>query len=148
MIKHIKSVGNYIVDRLDDVIDFLEVREGSITKFVKTYQEILVWLPPAIAMVFFTRWLFPQLDPTSGIDGLGQLNAMVVNLVGGIVICFSAWLTKRTYDHIFTAQELQSFYVNLFAAATPADKAVLLLARAIDLGVWAMCFYFWFQVIF
>ena len=130
-------------------ISLFERHGDRIKKVLKSYQEIIFWLPPAIGMVFFTRWAFPQLDPTSGIDGLGQLNAMIVNLVGGIIICFSAWLTKRTYDRIFTDDDIRDFDDKIVSLGySAADKKVMLAIRLLDILVWALCFYFWYRVVF
>jgi len=131
------------------IINFLKAHKDRIKALLKAYQEIIFWLPPAIGMVFLTRWLFPQLDPTSGIDGLGQLNAMIVNLVGGIIICFSAWLTKRTYDHVFAPEEIVEAHRYMIEASVSFEqKELLLYTRLVDIGVWALCFYFWYRVVF
>lgn len=123
--------------------------KDRIKQVLKTYQEIVFWLPPAIGLVFFTRWAFPQLDPTSGIDGLGQLNAMIVNTVGGIMICFCAWLTKRAYDRVFTDEDIRDFDDKIISLGySAADKKAMLAIRLLDILVWALCFYFWYQVIF
>lgn len=130
-------------------VSFFVQHKELFKRVAKNYQEIIFWLPPAIGMVFLTRWLFPQIDPTSGIDGLGQLNAMVVNTVGGIMVCFSAWITKRTYDRIFTDEDIRGFDEKIISLDySDADKKVLLAIRLVDLLVWVLCFYFWYRVIF
>lgn len=127
--------------------NFFKRHKAGIKHVIKTYQEILVWLPPAIGLVFFTRWAFPQLDPRSGIDGLGQLNAMIVNLVGGILICFSSWMTKRTYDIVFVPDELHAIYGKIREATTTGERVTAISVRVLDIGVWILCFFFWYKVI-
>ena len=113
------------------------------------YQEIVFWMPPALLLVFGTFHLFPIIDPRSGIDGFGQLHAVLVNVVSGIVICFSAWLTKRNYLGMVSREDQQQWNAFLGSSSlTPADRNALLLARAVDLGEWVLCFGFWYIVVF
>lgn len=121
----------------------------KIKRLVSTYQEILVWLPPALLALFITFKLIPILDPRSGIDGFGQLYAMLLNIVGGILVCFSAWLTKRCYLGVTSDEDvlqLQTFLVN-DKIDTPT-KRVLLGVKALDLLEWILCVWFWGWVIF
>ncbi len=123
--------------------------KARVSQLLKDYQEIVFWMPPAIGMVFFTFWLFPQLDPRSGIDGFGQMHAMLVNLVGGIMVCFSAWLTKRNYLWVFThedAVQLNTFLLSRDISS--GEKRALLYTRLLDMGGWILCFVFWYLVIF
>lgn len=118
-------------------------------KFASDYQEILFWLPPALALVFATFWLFPQIDPRAGIDGFGQLHAMLVNVVGGIVVCFSAWLTKRCYLGVLSDEDVaQCTYFLLSREVEVQDKMALLATRALDAMGWILCFGFWSWVVF
>ncbi len=118
-------------------------------QIIKTYQEIVVWMPPAILAVFLALHYFPQIDPRSGIDGLGQLFAMLVNVVGGIIVCFSAWLTKRAYLGAMSDEDilqLQTFLVNDRIDVT--TKRTLIMVRLQNLLEWILCFAFWYLVVF
>jgi len=97
------------------------------------YQELLVWTPPLLVGILIAFKILPQLDPRSGLDGFGQLFAMMINAAGGIMVVFSAWLTKRTY----------------FGITEPEDRAALSLnARIVGSVEWIVCFVLWYFVIF
>jgi hypothetical protein len=118
-------------------------------KLATEYQEIVFWMPPAIGLVFICFWLFPQLDPRSGLDGFGQLYAMLVNLVGGIMVCFSAWLSKRAYFGVWSDEDLLQLRTFLVSASmTPQEKLALMGAHLMDVGEWILCFVFWYVVVF
>ncbi|HEY9471109.1 MAG TPA: hypothetical protein VIQ76_16000 [Propionibacteriaceae bacterium] len=120
-----------------------------IKKLASEYQEIVFWLPPALVLLFIAFKQLPILDPHSSIDGFGQLYAMLMNLAGGIVVCFSAWLTKRAYLGVWSDEDLlqaQTFLVS--AAMTPGEKFALLAAVGLDLVKWILCFVFWYVVVF
>jgi hypothetical protein len=121
----------------------------KLKKLASEYQEVVYWLPPAILLVFGCFWLFPQLDPRSGIDGFGQLYAMLVNLVGGIMVCFSAWLSKRAYFGVWSDEDLLQLRTFLVSASmTPQEKLALMGAHLMDVGEWILCFVFWYVVVF
>lgn len=122
---------------------------SRIKRLLADYQEIIFWMPPAIALVFLTFWLFPQIDPRAGIDGFGQLHAMLVNVVGGIMVCFSAWLTKRNYLGTFSREDMQQLnYFLLSREVDLKDKLALLGTRVLDALEWILCFAFWSWVVF
>ena len=120
-----------------------------VKKLADDYQEVLFWMPPAIALVFLAFHYFPQIDPRSGIDGLGQMFAMLVNVTGGIMVCFSAWLSKRAYFGMWSDEDqkqLRAFMVS--KAMFPSDKYALLAAQLADQFEWILCFAFWYIVVF
>jgi hypothetical protein len=93
--------------------------------------------------------LFPQLDPRSGIDGFGQLYAMLVNVVGGIMVCFSAWLSKRAYFGVWSDEDLLQLRTFLVSSSlTPQEKYALMGAHLVDVGEWILCVVFWYLVVF
>lgn len=100
---------------------------------IRTYQELIVWMPPAVVLMVAAYYIIPHVDPTSGVDGFGQVYAMLVNVVGGIIVCFSAWLTKRSY-------------LGLVEPVHRHDVSLKVLL--VDLGEWSLCFVFWFWVVF
>jgi hypothetical protein len=124
-------------------------RIDRLKKFISDYQEILIWLPPALAAVFLGFHFFPQLDPRSGIDGFGQIYGMLNNVACGIVVCFSSWLTKRAYFGVWSDEDmlqLRTFLVS--ASMTWQEKVTLLGAHLVDIGEWILCFVFWYLVVF
>ena len=46
---------------------------AGIRAFVSRWQEPLFWLPSIFAVVLVAFYLFPALDPRSGVDGLGTI---------------------------------------------------------------------------
>lgn len=121
----------------------------KLKRLASEYQELVFWMPPAIGLVFFTFWLFPQVDPRSGIDGFGQLHAMLVNVVGGIIVCFSAWLTKRNYLGVFSKEDILQLNTFLLSREVEVqEKAALLATRVLDAIGWILCFGFWSWVVF
>lgn len=121
----------------------------KIKKFLDTYQELIFWMPPALLLLFLAFKLIPAIDPRSGIDGFGQLFAMLTNTVGGIMVCFSAWLTKRCYFGVWSDEDVLQFQAFMISTQlTESDKRALLFYRLLDLVVWILCFGFWSWVIF
>lgn len=107
--------------------------KDRIMKLVRDYQELLVWFPPLLVMIFIAFKILPAMDPRSGLDGFGQLFSMLINAAGGVMLTFSAWLTKRTY----------------FGMTDPEDRAALPLnARIVGSAEWLICFALWYLVIF
>jgi len=120
-----------------------------IKQLLSTYQEVVVWMPLALLAIAIAFKLIPEIDPRSGIDGFGQMFAMLVNVAGGIVVCFSAWLTKRCY--LGTTSDEDVLQIQLFLISDKIDdttRRTLLMVKATDLVEWVLCFAFWSWVVF
>lgn len=77
----------------------------SIKAFCTRWQEPLIWLPIAVAALFLSRWLLPQLDPAAGIDGIGFLYGLATFVVAFSVACFASWLTQVAYGTELTQEQ-------------------------------------------
>lgn len=78
--------------------------------WLKEWQDGVMWLPFALAL-FWLSWKFlPQLDPRSGVDGLGSLNSYALLLLKGVIVVFMSWLCKRTYTHDWDKSDEGSLY--------------------------------------
>lgn len=70
---------------------------SRLAAFVAEWQELLVWLPVALALALAAWYAIPHIDRTAGMDGWGALWAYLVTGIGVAVAGFLAWLIARTY---------------------------------------------------
>ncbi len=87
-----------------------------------SYWREVPWTLLALAGVVFGYYLIPQIDPTAGIDGWGDLWATGVAVLKGMVIAFSAWFCK---DH---------FMVDL----SSEDETLLMDRASRGEGIWVL----------
>ena len=64
---------------------------------LSNYQEVIVWLPVAVVILGLATWLFPQIDPRAGIDGVGDLYLFIVQVIKVMTAMFLAWVAQRAY---------------------------------------------------
>lgn len=68
-----------------------------IKSFIREWQDVLVWLPVAFALLLLATWAIRWFDPRAGVDGLGFLQGYAALLFKGVLVTIMAWLCKRTY---------------------------------------------------
>lgn len=66
-------------------------------QIVSQWQELIVWLPFAVALALAAWYVIPHIDRTAGMDGWGALWAYLITGIGVAVAGFLAWLIARTY---------------------------------------------------
>lgn len=66
-------------------------------KWISQWQEPVVWLPCGLLVAWGLSKAIPQLDPRSGVDGLGFLCGLAED--GLLIACvfFFTWLYRHTY---------------------------------------------------
>lgn len=78
-------------------LDYTLTQRSRLGQLLHDWQELIVWLPALLLALVVLFVLLPRLDPRSGIDGFGDVFALVKQLVVLAVIWFATWLAKRTY---------------------------------------------------
>ncbi len=71
---------------------------AGIRAFVSRWQEPLFWLPSIFAVVLVAFYLFPALDPRSGVDGLGTIFGQFVVAFGVMLAGFLTWALRTIYS--------------------------------------------------
>lgn len=67
-------------------------------KFISQWQELVVWIPLLLLSAWGLTVALPQLDPRTGVDGLGFLGGINEDLIKVAVIFFLTWLFIHTYS--------------------------------------------------
>lgn len=109
--------------------------------FVHEWQEVAVSGPAALLLLVLAYYTIPAVDPRAGIDGFGDLYATLLGVIKGIVVCFSAWWSKRTYL-MDLSKEDETWLLNRSAQA-PLALGVMVVDRL----TWAGWLLFWWWVI-
>ena len=110
-----------------------------IREFIKEWQDGLLWLPIALALLLGATWLLQWLDPRAGVDGLGFLQGYAALAFKGVLLTFMAWLGKRTY----TRDASEGEELTLATRASLGNWQPLLIDRA----EWLMWLGLWYLVL-
>lgn len=74
----------------------------SLRAFLSRWQEPLFWLPSIFAVLLVTYYLFPALDPRSGIDGFGTIWGQLAVAFGVMLAGFLTWAIRTIYQYELT----------------------------------------------
>ena len=105
-----------------------------IGQFVGQWQELVVWIPVLVAASWGLYKYVPQLDPRTGVDGLGFLCGLVEAAILVSLIFFFTRLYRRTYGasddagYQANTDTIRTNYPIIFYVTENLHRLVVLLA--------------------
>lgn len=79
-----------------EITRIAQLRAAALTTLCR-WQELIIWLPAAIALALVAWYAIPHIDRDAGMDGWGALWAYLIVAIGVAIAGFLAWLIARTY---------------------------------------------------
>lgn len=71
---------------------------AAVDRLLRRWQELYIWLPLLLGLLYAAYRIIPQLDPQAGIDGWGALWGMLMVVLAAVIAGFLAWLFEVTYS--------------------------------------------------